>query len=192
MIGVAGVEIAVQHTGARQLQHALCALMHPQSRCEAAAEFGLETKTPDRDHVDRIGIVGISRFEQIRAHRHRGGGSDQAQAGNLARMPRGCFERNQRAHGMTDQLCLRYTGGIEQRRSPVGHVGDGRQRCTRRAAMAGQIRRQYGIAMMGEPPAVQRPGRMIEARAVQHHDCGQRRIERPATGGNEYINTFHG
>ena len=42
--------------------------------------------------------------------------------------------------------------------------------------MPGQVRRQHGKTVMGEPAAVQRPGRMVEAGAVNHHDGGQGRI----------------
>ena len=64
------------------------------------------------------------------------------------------------------------------------------QRLTAGAAVAGQIGRQHRIAVMGEPAAVQRPGRMIEARAVQHRHRRQRRIERPPAGGDERLNTI--
>ena len=104
LIGVAGVEIVVEHARPRLLQHALRALMHPQSRREAAAEFGLEAEAPDRDHVDGIGIVELRGLEQIGPHRHRGGGADQAEAGNLVGMPRGRLQRDQRSHRMPDQL----------------------------------------------------------------------------------------
>ena len=177
LIGVAGGEIVEQHAGPAVFKHALRAGMHPQTRREAAAEFRLIAEAPDRDHVDGVMVVGFGGLEQIGADRHGGRGSDQAEAGNFCRMPGGGLERNQRSHGMTDQPCLGDAGGVEQRRGPVGHVGNGRQRRAGRAAMAGQIRRQHAIAVMREPPAMQGPGGVIEAGAVQEHDGGERGVE---------------
>ena len=102
-------------------------------------------------------------------------------------MPRRGLERDQRAHGMADEPRLRGAGGIEQRGGPVGHAGDGRQRRAGRAAVAGQIRRQHATAVMGEPAAVQGPGGMVEAGAVQEHDGRQRRVELASAGGDEGI-----
>ena len=53
--------------------------------------------------------------------------------------------------------------------------------------MAGQIRRQHAVAVMREPAAVQRPGGMIEAGAVQEHDGRKRRVEFAAAGGDEDV-----
>ena len=74
---------------------------------------------------------------------------------------------------MADEFCLRRLGRIEQGHGPVGHIGDARQRLAARAAVAGQIRRQHGKTVMCEPAAVQRPGRVIKAGAVDHHHRGQ-------------------
>ncbi len=74
LVGIAGVEIVIQNARPRLLQHALRALMHPQSRRKAAAKFSLEAEAPDRDHVEGIGIIGLGRLEQVWAHGHRGGG----------------------------------------------------------------------------------------------------------------------
>ena len=58
--------------------------------------------------------------------------------------------------------------------------------------MAGQIRRQHGKAVMGEPAAVQGPGGMIEARAVQKHDGGRRGSKARAAGRNEGLDAVDG
>ena len=58
--------------------------------------------------------------------------------------------------------------------------------------MARQVRRQHAIAVMGKPPAVQGPGGMIEAGAVQKHDGRLRQIEFPAAGGDECLKAVHG
>ena len=105
LIGVAGGEVVEQHAGPALFEHALGAGVHPQSRREAAAEFGLKAEAPDRDHVDGCMIVGLRGLEQIGPDRHGGRGADQAERRNLCRMPRGGLQRNQRSHGMTDQPC---------------------------------------------------------------------------------------
>ncbi len=107
-------------------------------------------------------------------------------------MPRRGLERNQRSHRMTDKSCLCSTGGIEQRGGPVGHVGDRRQGRAGRAAMARQIRSQHAKTVMGEPPAVQGPGGMVESGAVQQHDGRLGLVELPAAGGDEGIGAVYG
>jgi hypothetical protein len=57
--------------------------------------------------------------------------------------------------------------------------------------MARQIRREHAMAMMGEPPAMQGPGGVIEAGAVQQHDGRLGRIEFPAAGSDESIYSVH-
>jgi hypothetical protein len=47
------------------------------------------------------------------------------------------------------------------------------------------------MAMMGEPPAMQGPGGVIEAGAVQQHDGRLGRIEFPAAGSDESIYSVH-
>ena len=76
-------------------------------------------------------IVGLGRLEQIGSHGHRCRRSDQVESGDFCRVPCRGFERNQRSHGMADQPCLRRACGVEQRRGPVGHVGDRRERRAR-------------------------------------------------------------
>ena len=58
--------------------------------------------------------------------------------------------------------------------------------------MARQIRRQHAVAMMGEPSAVQGPGRMVEAGAVQKHDGRLGQIEFAPAGGDEDLKAVHG
>ncbi len=72
-------------------------------------------------------VVGFGGPQQIGSDRHGGRRADQAQPGHLGRVARSGLQRNQRTHGMTDQPCRRRTRRIEQRRGPVGHVGDGGQ-----------------------------------------------------------------
>src|SRR5207253_5036502 len=80
----------------------------------------------------------------------------------------------------------------EQRGGPVGHVGDRGQWRAGRAAMTRQIRRQHAKTVMGEPPAMQGPGGMVEAGAVQQHDGRLRLVELPAAGGDESVNAVYG
>ena len=84
LIGVAGGEIVEQHAGPALFEHALRAAVHPQAGREAAAEFGLKSKAPDRDHVDGGLIVGFGGLEQIGADRHGRRRADQAERGDLA------------------------------------------------------------------------------------------------------------
>ncbi len=58
--------------------------------------------------------------------------------------------------------------------------------------MARQIRRQHAKTVMGEPPAVQGPDRMVEAGAVQQHDGRLRGVELPPAGGDEGILAVYG
>ena len=99
--------------------------MHPHARRKAAAEFGIEAEAPDRHHVDCIMGVGFGGLQQIGTDRHRRGRADQAERGHFCGMTRGRLERDQRAHGMADQVRLGRAGRIQQRRSPVRHLGDG-------------------------------------------------------------------
>jgi len=63
LIGVAGGEIVEQHAGPAPFEHALRAAVHPQTGREAAAELGLKSKSPDRDHVDGRLVVGFRSLE---------------------------------------------------------------------------------------------------------------------------------
>ena len=92
---------------------------------------------------------------------------------------------------MTDQPGLCRPGRIEQRGGPVGHGADVGEKCTARASMARQIRRQHAKTVMGKPPGMQRPGGMIEAGAVQQHDGRQAHIEFAAAGGDEAVYSVH-
>ena len=52
-----------------------------------------------------------------------------------------------------------HAGGVEQRQHPVGHRLDAGQRRAGAAPVAGQVDRQHGVAVVGEPARLQGPAR---------------------------------
>jgi len=53
--------------------------------------------------------------------------------------------------------------------------------------MAGQVRREHRKTMVSEPAVVQRPGGVIETRAVKQEDGGQRGVKLLAAGCDKNI-----
>ena len=184
LIGVAGVEIVVQHAAAAS---AAARAGRPGASTVPGARLPPSSALKPRPQIETISIASGSLASAALSRSGPtvivGRGADQAQA----RRPCRDAARRSRARSASPWSGRPALPSAHRRASSSAAVqsamlGDGRQRLAGRAAMTRQIRRQHRIAVMGEPAAVQCPGRMIEACAVQHHHRGQRGIERPAAG----------
>jgi len=114
--------------------------------------------------------IGSCRREQIGMHRHFRRGADQDEAGDAAGMARRGFQRDQRAHAVSDEEGALDAGGLDQPRGPIGEGADAGQRRSGGQAMTGKINGEHARAVMREPSALQRKDAVIHAGAVQEDD----------------------
>ncbi len=138
-------------------------------------------------------VVGFGGFQQIGADRHGRGGADQRRGRRPCRdaAPRSPVAISEPIEWPISRA-FAAPAAVISAAVQSGHLGDRRERLAGGAAVARQIGRQHGIAVMGEPAAVQRPGRRVEAGAVDHHHRGELRVERLAAGRDEGVGAVDG